>query len=453
MWTDTFYLTNGNSYFVVCTLDRMFYWNDGSSAWTDISGYLAAGLFSGTVDDRFSADVYPATDTYVITNYINNIKKWTGPGSNIADLGGTPPRAKYVRVYKDHLLLGFVYESAADRPQRLRWSDAGNMEDFSNGSAGYHDFFEGIDFINGIFFINDYVVITRERSIYVGYPVTNTYVFQFDQRISGVGPMTGDLVLEKGNELLMVCWDDIYSFNGTEMNSLADGFIRKEFFDSANPSTILRSFSMDIEEVSEWHIFVPSTSADYPDLEWVYNYINKSWWKYDLSVPVTSMGFYVEQSLITIDSLVGTIDQQIWRLNDRSITGFNAINILGTSTGRICKVDFNVGEEFGVGVTSYVDTKDFFFIDEKGKRIRGKINGIFFKASGSKCYVYYSTDHGNTYNILNEDGFDLTADLTLKTYQFRLNVEKVRFRIYKSAIGENFSLSSFGFDLQKGGRL
>jgi hypothetical protein len=204
--------------------------------------------------------------------------------------------------------------------------------------------------------------------------------------------------------------------------------------------------------MSEWHIFVSSAGAPYPDTEWVYNYKKKTWWKYDLTVPAVCAGWHVESGGFTIDDIVGTIDQQLWRINDRTIVGFNAINRLGLSTGRVGKVDYLVGEEFGVGVESYVDTKDFFFVDEKGKRIRGKISGVIIKAAGSKCYIYYSTDQGNSYNLV-DAAITLNPTYTVHRRTFRINVEQVRFRIYKSAIGENYNLRALAFEVQRGGKI
>lgn len=450
MLLDTFYLRAGGSYFIKATIDRLFKWNTGTSAWDDISGYLAVNLFTGTVDDAFCSDTYPGTDTFLVTNYANNIKKWTGSG-NCADLGGTPPRAKYLKVYKNRLFLGYVYAGGADQPQRVDWSEVGDIEDWTGGSVGYHLFYENIDSVTGLSLLQDYLVVAKERSMYLGYPVTTTDYFEFNQRVNGLGPVNGNLVGELGGRLLFMSWEDLLSFDGINARSICDDLIKKEFFETIDPNTITRSFSIIMEEVDEWHIFVPSVGASYPDTEWVYNYKRGTFYKYNQGTAVTCAGWYVLDTSVTIANLVGTIQEQIWRFGDRTISGVNLINVLGTYSGLTYRVDYAIDTDDGVAVESYIDTKDFFFLNDSQKRIRGRVLEFSLKGIGTRVDLYYSKDEGASYHFLKT--FTLNGSWNERTTNFRLDAENIRWRLYKNGIGQNFRIRQISFRVMPGGRL
>jgi len=449
MLQDTFYLRGGSSYFMLCTLDRCFRYNGTTGAWVDVSGSLAANLFSGTADDGFCSDTYPGDDIWIVTNYINAVKKWTGSGS-LAALANAP-RCKFIKVYKDVLFAGYCYADAADQPQLLMWCDTGAMETWTGGASGSKLFYESIDFISGLGLLKDFLVVYKERSIYLGYSVTTRAYFDFDLRLRGVGPANQDLIGELGNMNMFVSWEDIYLFDGTNNTSICSEKVKKEFFATIDPDNFLRSFSLIYEEASEWHIFVPGIGQEHCTIEWIYNYDRGVWFKGSLSTAVTCAGWYVYDSAVAIEDLVGTIDQQTWRLGDRTVSGTVAINLLATTNAEVFKVDYNISEHDGAAVESYVDTKDFTFQNEEGIRIRGHIMEFFMEAAGTSVSLYTSIDEGRTYKFWNT--FTLDGYFNLRDYPLRINAEKVRFRLYKNAVGSNFRIRQIGFKVCPGGRL
>lgn len=449
MLQDTFYLRGGSSYFLICTLDRAFRYNLASNIWVDITGSLAANLFTGTVDDGFCSDTYPGDDIWIVTNYINTVRKWTATG-NLQVLANAP-RCKFLKIYKDVLFAGYCYDNSEDQPQLLMWCDTGALETWTGGASGSKLFYEGIDFLCGLGLLKDFLVVYKERSIYIGYSVTTSSFFDFDLRLSGIGPANQDLIGELGNMVLFVSWEDIFLWDGTNSTSICTEKIKTEFFATIDPNNFLRAFSLIEEEVNEWHIFAPSSGQEACDLEWIYNYDKGTWFRANRTTQVTSAGWYVFDTAVGIEDLVGTIDQQTWRLGDRTVSGILAINILATVNAELFKVDYNISEDDGVAVESYLDTKDFTFTDDKESRIRGNIGRFFIEGAGTSVSLFTSIDEGQSYQL--RKTFTLTDSFNMQHADLRLNVERIRFRLHKNAVGSNFRIRQIGFEVIQGGRL
>lgn len=97
-------------------------------AYTEAAGWvtIASGLASGA---PFSGAMWQNT-FLVLTNGLDNVKKYDGTA--VADLGGTPPKARFVfTAYKRVFLLGSV-----TTPTVLYVSDVNDAEAWATGDAG-----------------------------------------------------------------------------------------------------------------------------------------------------------------------------------------------------------------------------------------------------------------------------------------------------------------------------
>ncbi|GAG97722.1 unnamed protein product, partial [marine sediment metagenome] len=159
MGSDQYYKFGGQNYLLVMTTKDIYQWNSVTKRWVSIgvgeegsvaygAGLYSAGgygmqpnaygagtygasfygsqkgsIFTGTDEDSFSYDyIRKRTETepwWVCTNGVDNIKKYDG--INFVDLGGSPPKAKRVVAFKEHLHLLDVTETAGRYPQRDRW--------------------------------------------------------------------------------------------------------------------------------------------------------------------------------------------------------------------------------------------------------------------------------------------------------------------------------------------
>ncbi len=376
---------------------------------------------------------------WIFTNGIDPLKKWTGTGA-ISDLiaslpdGVTSLTASELVVFKDHVLLLDVSENGGRCPQRVRWSDTSKPDDFLNGNASYQDL-PGADWIKcGKTFKGDYVVIFKERSIWVGYATGDSDIFQFDQRVSGAGCAAAKTVESLGDELIFLGWDDVYVFNGIDYESVG-GDIQKELFDTINPKAIEKCFGVIVEEQKEYWLFTPSTSSDYCDTVWVFNYDLNKWTKHKIVDFMSNFGYYEKSGALAIGDLVGTIGEQAWRFGDRTILEAAPITLLGDTSGYIYQYDKLTNNDDGVAIDAWFTTKDFCFGDLT-QRFRLCKMDVYFGGGGS-LDVACSTDRGVTWK--QERHLAANAVENIRRAYWRLDADMVRFRFRNNTAGEHFS--------------
>lgn len=479
---DQFYKFDGNSWLLAMTENEIYKWLPNLGTWNTISDALGAyginayganayganagDAFSGADTDFFSYDyIRKTTETdpwWIMTNGVDPIKKFTGNGA-ISDLisdfptGVTSLLAKHVIEFKDHLLLLDVVENGDRYPQRVRWSDTADPEDFINGNASYQDL-TGADWITGaIKFKGDYIVIVKERSVWVGYPTGTTDIFQFDQKMAGTGSPAEKTIESLGDEIIFLGWDDVYVFNGIDYEAIGTP-IQRQLFATLNPQQIGRCFGVVIEEQKEYWLFVPSTdkshiggsgSSTYPDIAWCFNYNLNTWTRHSFSDFITMYGYYELESTMTIDDLVGTIDEQTWRFDDRTILQAFPTNLFGDSSGNIYEYSRSVNNDDGTTIDSWFSTKDFN-LTQLMQRWRGLRMDVYYTG---RWDVEYSIDKGKTWVTIAT--LSLNDNLEdMQSIYFRLDCTMARFRLRNNYDGEHAEFSRANLFWQfAGGRI
>jgi hypothetical protein len=480
---DQFYKFDGNSWLLVMTENQIYRWLPASSEWDTISdaqGLYGAGLygagafganggdaFSGEDSDLFSYDyVRKSTETdpwWIMTNGVDKIKKFTGSGaiSNLISSypsGVTSLLAKHVLEFKDHLLLLDVIEEGNRYPQRVRWSDTADPEDFLNGNASYQDL-TGADWIVGaIKFKGDYVVIVKERSIWLGYATGDSDIFQFDMKVSGTGSPAGRTVESLGDEIVFLGWDDVYVFNGIDYEPIGTP-VQRRLIAQLNPEQISRSFGVVIEEQKEYWLFVPSTdkshisgtgASTYPDIAWCFNYELNKWTRHTYNDFITMYGYYELESTMTIDDLVGTIDEQSWKFDDRTILAAMPTTLFGDSSGNIYEYSRSANNEDGTAIDAWFSTKDFNFTNLM-QRQRILRMDIYYTGDSLTCQ--YSIDKGTNWTTFATLSENRNIEDVQRTF-LRLDCNMVRFRFRNNTSGEHFEFSRANLYWQPaGGRL
>jgi len=480
---DQFYKFDGNSWLIVMTENQIYQWIPASEVWDSISdaeGLYGAGLygaeayganagnpFTGTDSDLFSYDyIRKSTETdpwWIMTNGVDPIKKFTGTGA-ISNLISDYPTgvvtllSKHVIEFKDHLLLLDVTENGNRYPQRVRWSDTADPEDFINGNASYQDL-PGADWVVGaIKFKGDYLVIFKERSIWVGYATGDTDIFQFDRKVSGTGSPAGRTIESLGDEIIFLGWDDVYVFNGIDYEPIGTP-IQRRLFATLNPEEMARCFGVVIEEQKEYWLFVPSTDkshisgvgpSTYPDIAWCFNYDLNKWTRHSYNDFLTMYGYYELESTKKWDDLVGTWDEQTWRWDDRTTLQTAPTNLFGDNAGNIYEYSRSVNNEDGTAIDAWFSTKDFNLTQLMERMFLFRID-IYYTGQGLD--VHYSTDKGGSWTSIGS----LSANNDLESVQrlfFRLNCNMVRFRFRNNSSGQHFEFSRANLYWQPaGGRL
>ena len=377
---DNYYKYNGDQYLMVITTTKVYYYNDQTKLFVDITGGTP---LTGQV--KIPVLTENAQNYFIFTNGVDPVKYWQGPSSgNIANLpgltdvvpwlsGGTTAvvKAKSLLYAKNFLLLFGTTEtngsSTVDYPQRLRWSSLGDITTWKNTNqtlqdlqAGWADLSDGVDWAQCLGVLGDYVVAYKERSIQVLSYVGGDEIWDKWPAIKGVGLLAPKAVLDLGDKHIFVGPANLYSFDLRDTTPVGDP-IFKQFFEILDPASTMLMDSYYFEEIPEGGFnFVSTTSPDgMPDKVLSYNCNTGAWaWR---DMPMACFGYY------------NLVDNPIWSMQDYSWTDDQAsspwstskklanapINISGDANGYIYQ--FGGDSKDGANLSSFVQTKLFDF--------------------------------------------------------------------------------------------
>lgn len=361
---DNYYQDDGDVFLMVVTHLRCYKYNTATTDFDDITG----GALTGTNDQPADSDV--AFNRFYFTNYNDFPQFWNGTG-NIAvvpaldattgsDIEGSIDscKAKCIKGFANFLVLGNTLENSTERPSRVRWSRYGDPTLWENtaagaGQAGFSDVGD-VDQIVALRRLKDYLVIYKERSIWVMQYIGPPEIFVFRRIIDGVGLVSPRGVAELTNEHIFFAADGIYAFDGVSIRPLSDR-ININFFTSLNQNKLQVMTSLFVEE--DFEILFPFVNTDesWPTQALVYNYVTGAFGFRDL--PATAVGYWTQASNATWESLGSLQWDQISDYWDRkNLASEGPLNLFGDSSGYIYKMN-NVDTADGADYEGYFTTK------------------------------------------------------------------------------------------------
>lgn len=417
---------------------------DGA-AWNSIANTALTG--SDLTRVQFAYPEIAGTKIMVYTNLENNIRKYTGTGTD-ADLGGSPPKARFVLNYRGYLLIAYVNDSGTLRRARAQWSDVGDIENWSTGDAGIIDLIEDDYNITAMGLFGEYVSIHKEKAIYVGYLTGTDSVFRFDRKETGSGAIAhGTLVNLPTGEQAFLSREGIRLFNGVTAPGIPSS-INEELSDSMNVEFLFRAWGVHIRELNEAWFGLPIGSREEPDTIYKYNYMTKTLYKDLLTDNVTVASLFTKVADDTIDSNNEPIDSQsrtydsntALALHKRVIWG---VGSTGISVERTDSSDFN-----GVAISSQWEGKDFNASDFQLDDSEGSLlewQGIEVIARGTALTVQYSTDEGETWTTAKVLSLSSSypSDTSPLIAYFRAVSSKCRPRFLNAETGGAFEIKQF----------
>ena len=418
-----------------------------------IDDLRAVKRFTGDEDNRFSCATM--NDTFIITNGIDQPQKVTASAGSltVADLStnlasGTISTSEVAFAFKDHLFLMNNTENGADCPQRVSWTNIGQTEDWTGGTAGYQDLVDDESWVVGAELLSDNaVIIYKERSIVLMYWVGGHTPFRFRTMVHGTGILTKECVVNVGGEHFCLGPDTFYAYNGGQEIDVLDDVVKKTMYGRMDQSYVGRAFLLYAEEDDEIQIWLPVETA-YVDEGWCMDTVHEVW--YRKTRTISGFGFYKEQSALTIGDLSGTIGEQNWRFGDALTKAYSPITLVGDHNGKIYKLNKLTLDNNGTAITNEFQTPDFVLPDtpehmNKSMRVRQ----LLFEAKGQSVTTEWSEDEGNSWNPTATAGNNTTSlDSNYGIYQqdFDAVVKKIRFRFKNSSSSSGFTLRYYGFD-------
>lgn len=424
----------------------------GGTTWGDVHNTVFSGGDDLMVD--FAFPLLTGSRIAVYTNYVDAIRKWTGTG-NDADLGGSPPKCKYLLNYKGYLMALNVTDSLGNKFRaRAQWSDVGDIEQWDESvvgsEAGAVDLLEDDLEITGAEYFGDYAAIHKANSIYLGYLTGNDNIFRFDRKETTAGTCARKTILNlPSGQQIFLSTSGFRLFNGITAPWI-ESTINEEIVEFLNPAFNYRSWGVIVKELNEAWFGLPIGSDELPTTIYKYNYLTGQLFKdafADTVGDVTAASLFLKTSDATWDSDSDSWDSDTTRwdsltslaLNSRVIWGFDA----GTSIERTDTPNDNA-----IAIDAVWDSKDFTAADFDVDESEGTLmewQEVEVWAKGTAISLWCSVDEGVTWVL--KKTFTLastfpTDTAPLRAY-FRKVSTKIRFRFANADVGGTFWLKQF----------
>jgi len=410
--------------------------------WSDVTGTALNGLTTDLYD--FAYPLLNGQRILTFTNEIDSIRKLTG-AANSADLGGTPPKCRYMVAYQSYLILGYIIDGGSVFPSELAWCDTADPENWTTGNSGNAFLVADGENITGMGLSGPYFTVHMESSISLGYGVTTSDVFRVERKNTGIGTAAHQTIKNIPNAgQIFLALDGVHIFDGNAA-PLVQSKIVDEIREGINPAYIKQSTSVLVRELDEYWLAVPMGSQTVPETIYKYNYRTGDWYK-DSRPNLTAISTYVDSDESSWDSMTGTWDDHSERWDLLTLREANPVVIIGDSTGVSTQRELDTASDNTSAIDAYYTTKDFTAEDfglETGRLIRWK--GLQVWAKGDFVDVEYSTDGGTSWVAVDTLTLesDYPADDAPIHAWFDVVASGLRLRFSNDTVNETFTLKKF----------
>lgn len=429
-------------YLVRTGLTKVEVLNQTTSTWSSI----ANAPLTGAIGDRFDF-AFPnisGSKVMVFTNGYDNIRKFTGSG-NDANLGGSPPKAKFCMAYGSYLVLANIIDGGDNFYTRVQWSDTGDPETWTGGNTGSVDLLEDDQDITGLGVFADYITVHKDGAIYIGSTVPSSEVFVFNRKSTGVGTVSHNTIqnLPTGEQCFL-SRQGVHLFNGITA-PLIQSPVMDEMRETMNPEYLYKSWSVLVRELDEYWVGVPVGDQEEPETVYKFNYRTGRFYK-DSRTGICAVSSFERTNQLTWDDKTNTWDSDTTRWNDVIYLELSPTILFGDTSGNTTRRT-PIYNDNATAISSYWVSKDFTIADisqdEMGRLVRWTAMQVWCK--GNAVDIDYSTDEGATWTSITTATLsaDYPTDSAPLYAYFDVVSSQIRFRFSNDTAGESFTLKKF----------
>lgn len=261
-----------------------------------------------------------------------------GTSSVFADLGGSPPVAKYIAVCRDFVFLGNI----SGFPNRVQWSGFNNSAQWTAGTnqSDFQDLLTGGDIkgMSGGETITIFMRDTIHHGVYVGGDI----IFQFDEIGEGRGCIAQGSIARVGDTIYFIDRGGFYMLRGQQVAGIGHGKVDRTFIADLNQNFVDNIVSViDMENnLIIWSYPSIASTTGLNDKIIIYNWVDQEFAPGSLEAEYVfraRTAAYTLEGLdalgYTLDTLPFSLDSSYWAGGVVSIGAFNSSHILGYLTG------------------------------------------------------------------------------------------------------------------------
>ena len=348
----------GNVFAFAGDAAKLYRMSGGSTVWIDES---KGGGYTTPSTGHWRFTQYG--EQVIATNLSEAVQEFTiGSSTDFADLGGSPPNAKYVTVVRP----GFVMLARlADQPRRVRWSAIGNPASWpAPGSAAARivqsdqtDLEGGGGEIQGIVSgLNAAdVVIIQETGLHRGIYVQPPVVFSFDHVEGARGTPAPGSIVQLGGVVYYLGEDGFFRFDGQSSVPIGGSRIDRTFFSTADPSLYhLMDAAVDpVNKLIVWAYADGKGGSAANNQLLIYNWEIDEWSPGTMAVEQMmrslSFGYDMDTDLDASETVLDDpawppLDSPFWKGGSPGLAAFDANHTLAIQNGAPLDAVLETGE-------------------------------------------------------------------------------------------------------------
>jgi len=179
------------------------------------------------------------------------------------------------------LFMGHSFESSTWYPNRLRWSDSGDITAWSGITSGWYDLENEGDEIRRLGVLGRILWAFRKNTVY-RIPPTGNFLAPIEDHIYAGRGLAAPFSLQRIEEagFLFLSDDDVYLCGPSVWQGVGSR-IRKELFATADPAKLLYAWSA--LDPREKRYYLVTDMKDATVRAWIYNYEENNWTMQDFT--------------------------------------------------------------------------------------------------------------------------------------------------------------------------
>lgn len=330
----TFQTPRGQQYVFAGTSTKLYLLS--GTVWNDVSGTT---YNSAATNWRF--DIYD--EVVLATNFENPIQRYnTTVGGTFADLSVNAPRCRDIAVSNAFLVAFNLVDSGTERYTRVKWTAQGLITDWTTASlgSGFNDVREDVGGMGQrIVALEDYVVLFFTDAIYRMEYIAQPASFGLRPMPRGRGTLSPNSIVRDGNVIYYYGIDGFYIFDGQNSIPIGENRIDKYFYDVADFSKLSKIFGArdPVTKNIFWSFVSVMSPNGYPDKMLSYNTTSGEWTIIDYPVRFLLSTYTTSQTLETLESTYGSIENVPLSLDDAAYAG--GLRVFG---------GFSVNNKYGI---------------------------------------------------------------------------------------------------------
>ncbi len=401
----------------------------GVGAWTAVTGAALAG----TDTDRFQ--MIGIVDRLFFANNGANVLQEINIGANTYAAAGNAKKYKYYTSIYNRIVGVNLNDAIAPNPIEMGWSGdlaPTQWDSTIDPSAGTNILLESGggagDFTTGIFNIDNTLLITRERSIWVCdlSPIA-TFPFLPRQVVPNIGAGIPYAIAQiKGG----IAWYDnrlnnVFSYTIGEKMPVAIGDTIKKQISIPDINNVFAGYD---PENNEYILGVIQANSIKVAL-YIYNFDTGSW-VYDEMTNISGI-WYLDYSRAstTIGELVGTIGDLVGTIGGLSTNVAQSTEFVGKNNGDLLVQNDTVTLEGGLAFSSIITSKDYKMTVVDTYVAQLKL--IYQPIIAGSIIVSYSIDGGDNYIVYKTVDYGSSSTRVQRLVKFvkQINCRQFRWKI------------------------